>query len=292
MPRLRPLVAAGLACLLLPALSGCSLQKLAIRSTGRMLDGGFASMMAEDDLVLAKTALESNLKLVEGLIRSDPENERLLLLAAQGFTAYALGFVEDDDPARAVKLYLRGRRYAERWVERKTGVALTEIQRLDRFEAAVAALPPQALPGVFWLGNAWASAAMLRLDDVASISDLPKIETLMRFVLDHDEGFYYGSAHLFFAGYYGGRPRMLGGDPEAARAHLDRQRELTGGRFLLTELFRVKYVAMPSLDEEATRATLEHILTFDLDSAPDLRLVNRVTQRKARRLLDSLDDYF
>lgn len=98
---------------------GCSIQKLAIRSTGSVLDASFEALMAEDDLELAKTAIESDLKILEGFLNIDSSNKELLLLAAQGFASYALGFVEDEDPARAVKLYERSRRYASRWLMQK-----------------------------------------------------------------------------------------------------------------------------------------------------------------------------
>ncbi len=284
---------AGIAAIVIAAtlFGGCSVRMMAVRSMGPVIDGGFKAMMAEDDLPLARSALESNLKLIEGLILSDPKNDRMLLLAAQGFTSYALAFVEDENPKRARRLYLRGRDYASRWLESRHDVGLVAIDRLDDFDRAVASLPGDAVPGVFWLGNAWASALMLSLDDVAAISELPKVEWLMRFVLDEDESYYFAGAHLFFGGYYGSRPKALGGNPEKAKAHLDRHRELTGGKFLLGEFFRVKYLHLPALDEQAARAALEKIISFDLDDAPGERLINRVAQEKARRLLANIDEY-
>lgn len=68
---------------------GCSIQKLAIRSTGSVLDASFEALMAEDDLELAKTAIESDLKILEGFLNIDSSNKELLLLAAQGFASYA-----------------------------------------------------------------------------------------------------------------------------------------------------------------------------------------------------------
>ncbi|MFH0882310.1 MAG: TRAP transporter TatT component family protein [bacterium] len=283
------LVAAGLSGLF----GGCSVQRIAVRTaTGPLIDGGFEAMMAEDDLVIAKTSLESNLTLIEGLLRSDPNNQRLRLVAAQGFTAYALAFAEDSDPARAKKLYLRGRQYAATWLRHRTGVDLLAIENIHDFEAAVQALPTAVLPGVFWLGNAWASALMLSLDDITAVGDLPRVEALMAWVQEHDESYYFAGAHLFFGAYYGVRARMLGGDPDKARAHLERQQELTGGTMLLGKFFIVKYVDLPALDGEAARQHLEEILNSDPSTWQEDRiLINRVTQEKAAWLLDHLEDY-
>ncbi|MFC2170464.1 TRAP transporter TatT component family protein [Calditrichota bacterium] len=273
------------------AFSGCSLNRIAVRSTSGILFHSFEALLAEDDLVLAQTAIESDLKLVEGLIRSDPSNSGLLLLASQGFASYALAFVEDENPERAKRLYLRGRDYAMKWISMQYDVNLLALENLDDFILAVQNLPPKAVPGVFWAGNSWASAMLLSLSDVQSIASLPRGETMMQFVLDYDETYYYAGAHLFFCGYYGGRPKMLGGDPVKAEFHIDRHKELTGGDFLLGDYFRVKYIALPALDEISARRTLLHVQNYDLEKAPSIRLVNAIAKKKAVVLLENVEDY-
>ncbi len=271
--------------------TGCSMQKLVVRSTGGILDGAFEALMMEDDLPLAKTAIESDLKLLEGLLQADPENRKMLLLVAQGFTSYALAFVEDQDTARATALYLRARDYANRWVIETADVDLLAIPAMDDYERAVAELPEKAVPGVFWLGNAWGSAVMLNIDNVSLVADLPNVERLMRFVLETDESYYYAGAHLFYCGYYGALPAMFGGDLEKAKKHIDRQRELAGEGFLLADLFEVKYVALKQFDEARARELLGGILAYDLDQRPDIRLMNRVAQEKAVWLMERLEDF-
>ena len=285
--------AVAVALLLAGLLSGCAMRTSVVRSTmNPIIDGTFEAMMAETDLVVARSALEANLVLVEGLIRSDPTNNRLPLVAAQGFTAYTLGFVEDTDPERAAALYLRGRAYANRWLVDGFDTDLLAIDRLDEFKAAVAALPDEALPGIFWLGNSWASAIMLNLTDIASISGLPRVEALMQRVIEINENYYFAGAHLFFGGYYGARPLMLGGDPDQAREHLNRQIELTDGQVLLGHVFMVKYVHLAALDGEAAETMLEQVLAFDISTAPEnTRLVNRIAQAKAAFLLEHLEEY-
>ena len=73
-------------------ITGCSIQRIAIRSMSGVLDNSMNALYEESDLKLAEHAIASNLKLLEGLIKGDPQNENLLLLATQGFAAYALGF--------------------------------------------------------------------------------------------------------------------------------------------------------------------------------------------------------
>jgi hypothetical protein len=275
------------------AAGGCSIQTMAVRATGGIVDNGFDVLMAEEDLILARTAIESNLKLLEALIESDPGNSELILLAAQGYVSYALAFADDrDNPARAKMLYERGRNYANRWLIEKHNTDLLAIQNLDSYTETVNNLPDKAVPGVFWFANGWAQSILLSLDNVQSVAKLPYAETAMRFVLERDEDFYYGGAHMFFGSYYGARPRMLGGDPEKAREHFDRQREISGGGFLISQYLELRYVAMMTLDEKLAHELIDEILTYDLDKRPEIRLVNRVAQDKAREVQAHFEEYF
>ena len=79
-------------------LSACSMDKFVIRQTGALLDYGVLALYEETDLELAEHAMASNIKLLEGMVKGDPENENLLLLTTQALNGYALGFVEDEEP--------------------------------------------------------------------------------------------------------------------------------------------------------------------------------------------------
>ncbi len=83
----------------------CSINKFVIRQTGAILDYGVLALYEENDLKLAEQALASDIKLIEGMIKGDPENDHLLLLATQALAGYTLGFAEDESPERAKNLY-------------------------------------------------------------------------------------------------------------------------------------------------------------------------------------------
>ena len=71
--------------LLLFLLSACSLDRFVIRQTATLLDYGVIALYEEGDLQIARTALESNIKLLEGMIKGDPDNRELRLLTSQQF---------------------------------------------------------------------------------------------------------------------------------------------------------------------------------------------------------------
>jgi len=98
-------------------LTGCSYRAFMVGQMTPILETSATAIFQESDLKIAEQSLASNLKLIEGLLQNDPQNERLLLLAAQGWSGYALGFAEDEEPERARMFYLRAKVYARKSLE-------------------------------------------------------------------------------------------------------------------------------------------------------------------------------
>ena len=143
---------------MLLSIQGCGLFKqVTISATSVIIDGGFEAMNHETDLQLASQALPSDLKLLDGLILESPDNERLLLLGAQGYTSYALGFVEDSSKERASQFYLRGRDYGLRILFKNDDFKKCFDGDLENFQKSLDKLGEDDVPAVFWTANAWCS---------------------------------------------------------------------------------------------------------------------------------------
>ncbi len=272
--------------------SACSMDKLVARSTTPMLSGGLESMNRETDLGLAEAALPANLKFVEGLIDVDPENATFRNYAAQGFYAYAFGFVEDEDPGRASGLYERCFRHALAGL-RALGLEVdpTRVPQ-ETLARAVAALGDRAVPNLFWAASCWGKWIDMNRDDPARLVDLGRAATLMERVLELDEGYYYGGAHLFFGIYYSSRPPILGGDYLKARQHFDRARTLSQGRVLLVDVLQAQYLDRQTQDRAAFHLRLSRVLEASVEAYPETALNNRISQSKARLLLAKEDAWF
>ena len=106
--------------------SGC-IQQIAVSTVGNIVHDGFGAFMEEEDLDFAGQALPANLKLLEAMLRSDPDNRRILLLLSEGYSSYSLGFVEDIDVERARVFYLRGRDFGLRVLRQDEGIRLADI---------------------------------------------------------------------------------------------------------------------------------------------------------------------
>jgi len=281
----------SLAIIIALLFSGC-IQQIALNSIGGIMDTGFEVLNEEQDLDLADKSIASNLKLLETVIRKDPDNTHYLLLAAKGYSSYALGFVEDDSPDRAREFYQRGRDYALRILKRNEKFRNALPQGPEELRLALTSLSGEDVPAVFWAAIAWGSYVNLSLTDASALADLPKIETMMHFVLEKQPEYFYGGPHLFFGTFYGMRSKMFGGDPDSSKMHFDECVRISGGTFLMTYVFYAKSFAVQMRDRELFDALLTKIDTTSLDVLPEARLSNAIAKKKAKLLRAHIDEWF
>jgi tetratricopeptide (TPR) repeat protein len=272
-------------------LTGC-VQTIAIRTMGGIMEYGLETFNEESDLQLAEGALGSNLKLVEALIKGDPENEKLLLMAAQGFNAYALAFAEDDSVERARVFYLRGRDYAMRILTRNQRVKEALDKDLPSLQTALKTLSKDDVPAVFWTAFGWGSYINISRSDIGAMADLPKVLAMMEFVRDIDPQYYYGGPYLILGSIEGSVPRVLGGKPEKAKEYFERALAVNGGKFLLTYVYYAKTYAVQEQNQELFESLLTKVDEASPDILPAARLSNAVAKKKAKLLRSRINDLF
>jgi tetratricopeptide (TPR) repeat protein len=272
-------------------LQGC-IQTMAIRTMGGIMDYGLEAFNEEGDLKLAEGALGSNLKLVEALIKGDPQNIKLLLMASQGFNAYALAFAEDDSLERARAFYLRGRDYGMRVLIQNQKIREAIDKDIPAFQAALATLTKDDVPAVFWTAFGWGSYINITRSDIGAIADLPKVTAMMEFVRQTDPTFYYGGPYLILGSIEGSMPQALGGRPEKAKEYFERALSVNGGKFLLTYVYYAKTYAVQTQNQELFDSLLKKVEDASPDILPDARLSNAIAKKKARLLRDHVNDLF
>jgi len=271
--------------------AGC-IQSIAVSSVGGIIDDGFEALTEEQDLEFAAQALPSNLKLLEVMLKNKPDDARLLRLLAEGYNSYALGFVEDTDPARAKVFYRRATDYALRLVRQDEELSKAFDGSVDELKAELAKRGKEAVPGIFWAAFGLGSYLNLSLSDPDAIATLPKTEVMMNFVATADSAFYYAGADVFLGTLYGSRARMLGGDPELSRQHFERALRINDGKFLMTHVYFARSYAVQTLNETLFDELLTTVDQTSLDVLPKFRLGNAIAKRKARLLQIKRADLF
>ncbi len=277
---------------LLILLGGCSIRSLSVRMASPLVENQFAAINEETDPILAEHSIPASLKMLEGMLKEDPDNAIVLSRLAEGYCGYAFSFVEDTDPERASRLYLRGRDFAERLLVAAGAPENLTRQTPEQFKQSVLALNADHRNGLYWMSQCWASWLMLNLDDLQAFVAMAKVEPAMQRMLELDASYHYAGPHLFFGVFYGGRPKILGGNPDQSRRHFERCLKLAERKYLIAQLLYAKIHAVQVQDRELFKKLLNEVLAAPVDILPEQRLANAVAKMKAQTLLETADELF
>ncbi len=250
------------------------------------------SLQQQTDLELVCDGTPAFLLMIDGFVDSDPDNTRLLTTATQAYAAYTAALTECGKPDRAAQLSDRAKKYGKSLLSELPGFERSVSKPLTDFTRTLTRFDRSDTASLFWGATGWATWVQYQEGSPAALADLPKIEQIMLRVLQLDEGFYNGGAHLFLGAYYASRPKMYGGKPEESQQHFERALQLSKRQFLLTQVTYAETYARMVFDRELYVGLLQEVLNFPLESNPGSALSNLIAKRKARRLLDHVDEYF
>ncbi|HCN09382.1 MAG TPA: hypothetical protein DIT01_15760 [Lentisphaeria bacterium] len=274
--------------------TGCGIIRRSLVSSGTdTMAHLLTSVQAQPDPELVRQGLPAFILLLDGLIEAYPENPELLRAAATSYVAYAQAFLADPkDEERAARLYDRAHHYGMRLLQRHKHLAATLRSSGDSFELALRTCSAEDVPDLYVAGTAWLGWIIAKPDSIEALADLPRALDLMERILELDEGYGNGSAHLTFGIYYAIQPAGAGQDLAKSRHHFKRAIELGGGNDLTARLLYAEFIGKATLDRDFFSGQLEDILKFDVTIAPDHRLANELALQRARMLLLNQDDYF
>lgn len=246
------------------AFSGCSLQKIALRSSTPIFENSSNSLVKEGNWDYFSKATPGNLKLLELLWDQDKDNMRLQSILVKGYAGYAFAVPEtlyfedmlldkEDSEAKQEAIYFHtkaldlGISYLE-----KKGIKREELLSNDESSLAkkLKKLGEDDFIVLAYLGQAWGSLINLQKDNVALVAQVPKVKLLFDRVCDVKPDFENNMCDLFYAQYEAARPKMLGGNPEKGKElFLEAIKKSPYNQ--LIKLNYIQYVVLPNFDEEA-----------------------------------------
>ena len=279
--------------LLLPILvGGCGLSKL-------------SKIQQEGDLAVVETTLEKNLKTLDRLAKLG--NKSLVVKTARAFSSYS-GFIEDrmeeaelagdfetaeEMRVQAIEYYIRSEMYAFKALAKSNKTFLkARTIGMEVFENLLKKVKKEDVEPLFWAAYAVGRGISLQKDDPMQVIDLARVELMMRRVLELDETFYFGSAHLFYAVYYGDRSPAIGGDPERAKEHIDKVDEINDGKFLMSKFYLARYYAYPKQDVALYKKSLQEVLDAPSDIFPGEAAATSLAKSRSKRWLSQIDELF
>ena len=256
-----------------------------------LLDPLTLSLQKQTDLQLLQDGVPSLLLLLDGLIASDPDNERLLMTAAKAYGAYATVLYEEGQVERAVTVSSRAKEYGINLLKQLPGLQNINNNTLGEIDQSLGKISPGRVGSLFWGTYGWAIWIQYQEGAPAAMADLPIVEQIMLRVVELDESYYYGGAHIFLGAYYGSRPQMFGGKPEASRQHFERALALNDRLFLLTHVAYAETYARTMFDRELYLELLTEVIEQPLADS-DMASSNKVAKVKAEKLIVQIDDFF
>ena len=278
--------------LLIILLASCSTGKtLTVAATGSLLEDVAIASYKQSDLNLVRQGMPSYLMLIDGMVEALPDNKRLLISAAQLYAAYASAFIQDENREYAVALYTKARDYALRALV-QNGFNDPATRPFDDFDSGLSELGGQDVPYIFWAASCWGGWISLNQGSMEAMAELPRVEKMMKRVLELDEAFYYGGAHIFMGVLDASRPGVAGGNLKRARNHFLKAIELGEEKFLMANIYYANYYAKKAFDRGLFISILQKTLEIPADITPELTLLNTVAHKKAKEMLDRVDDYF
>jgi predicted anti-sigma-YlaC factor YlaD len=284
--------------------SGCSLKKMAVNTVADTLSEVGTTFSSDEDVKLVGDAIPFALKLYESILESTPRHAGLLLATCSGFTQYAYAYVETDAEAlpasrraeirdaqdRALRLYVRARGYCFRAMNVRFGEKTSEALLLKP-DTVVAKANAADVPLLYWTAASWGAGIALGIDRPDLAIDLPTVRVLAERALALDAKWNKGTLHELFI-TLDSLPDELGGSRTRAREHFDKAVELQGGLSPGPYVALATGVAVPSQDRTEFERLLKTALAIDPEKNPSSRLVTLVMQKRARVLLDRIDEQF
>jgi len=284
-------------------LSGCSIKHVALTSVADQLSSGTGGTFTQDeDLEFVGDSLPFALKLMESIGAAVPEHVGMKLTLASGFTQYGVVFVEWPAEqfrfnnyreyrrglARARGFYLRANKYALGGLDLKHPGFMSSI--VNDTSNTLATTTKDDVPLLFWLGASWLAYITTDLEDPEMFGLMPIAVSTMKRAYELDPDWDEGAIHEILISLEPSLP--MPGGVQRAEQHYERCLELQDGAKAGAHVSLATAVAQRAQDKERFVALLNKALAVDLGAYPENRLANDYAQRKARFLLEHLDDLF
>ncbi|MFC1524088.1 TRAP transporter TatT component family protein [Thermodesulfobacteriota bacterium] len=250
------------------------------------------NLQKQTDIELVCEGAPSFLLLLDSLIESQPGDMKMLITGIQAYSAYAAALSECGRPDGTVRMARKAGTYSQALLSLFPEFQENKGKPLTEFDTALSGFQKDDLEPLFWGGYGWATELATQDGSPAALADLYKIEKIMLQVLEFDETYFHGAAHLFLGIYYGSRPVMFGGKPELSKLHFEKSLSISKRQFLSTQVAYAEYYARTTFNREQYAQLLQEVLDFPLDKRPDISLSNRIAQKKAQRLLAEIDMIF
>ena len=274
--------------LLIMLMSGCSffISSAALDMTENLSQ----TILNSNDLETVEAGAPAYLLMLDSLLEGNPDDETLLRAAANIYTAYADVFVKNE--GRAKKMTDKSLDYALRAAcVHEASFCLSRSRNFQDFKHQLSKSRLKDVPTLFTLGSSWAAWIRSHRNDWNAVAEIARVEAIMQRVVEIDERYQDGAAHVYLGILASFLPPALGGRLDDGRQHFERALEISGQKNLMTKVVYARQYARMAYDRDLHDRLLNEVLGAE-PNIPGYVLSNTLAQQKAKELLDSADEYF
>ncbi|HMB68543.1 MAG TPA: TRAP transporter TatT component family protein [bacterium] len=277
---------------LLPVLAGCSTSRMTVDFMVPVLENTTEVALRTPDAQLVGEALPTSILLLEGMLETHPKQRDVARMAAMYRFAYAFGFVEDENPERALGVYDAGRELAWRSFGREDLERAIREGTFDEMHAALAEVKEKDTRALLWVAANWGMWIQLNLGDTRAVADVARLMPLADRVAELDETLFWGMPRVLLGALHAARPVVLGGSPDRSKAEFEEAFRISDRNLLIAQVFFAKSYCVQTFDEDAFRSSLREVLDAPAGRLPEAALLNQIARAKARLLLDRAEEIF
>lgn len=247
---------------MLMILGACSLQRVAIRTATPVFQKSADGMMLEKSWDFLRVSAPPNIKMMELLWLQDKENLQLLTSLIKSYAGYAfavqetLAFAESLQSTRtfwknsSIIFYTRTLDYGLLYLKEK-GILREDLLNNDEevLKKKIKRLDDEDISAVLYTAQAWGSLINLQKDNVALVSQIPKVKILFDYVCEKNPNIDHNVCDIFYAQYEASRPKMFGGNPEKGEQLFLTAIEKYPFNLLIRTSY-LQYLVIPMMDEK------------------------------------------
>jgi predicted anti-sigma-YlaC factor YlaD len=290
------------------ALPSCSINKLAMNAVADALTGEGSSdvFTGDPDPQLVGDSIPFAIKMYESLLSANPDHQGLMLTTGSLFVMYANAFVQGPAEmltrsewekreaalVRSKQLYLRGYGILYDALEKKfPGFKKATVEKGD-IQPMLNKCKKQDVSLLYWAVAGGLAAYSIDILDYGLSANIPQWSAMIQRAYELDPNYSTAALDEFFILYYASLPELLGGDMERAKYHYKLALEKTNGNSAGAYVSYAQAVCVPAQDYDTFKECLEKAIAIDPNKDTSTRLVNIITQQKARWLLNNAWVYF
>lgn len=231
--------------------------------------------------------LKESLQAFEQIHQTQPDDLETLTYLTRGYYFLADSHIEDIEKKKAT--YERAAAFGEKAMATNDAFK-KKVASGKTVEDSLDTLTEKEVPAIYW-----SAASLGKWAKASGIAAALKYKTRIKAMIDRVEklkgDYFYGAAQRYWGGFYAVAPSFAGGDLKKSKINFDKSiaiaPEYIGTKVLMAEVYWTK-----AGDKKQFEATLKDVLNSNFDNHPELGPENIWEKKKAKKLLEKMDDLF